>query len=214
MVNVVARALGGLPIEGCFRSLSCDASPLFRGLSLLSILKRSELCLLEFYSSSILFNLSSLNAISWLSSLDWALTLLVKLNPFWRRLCQSHQLQLSWIECDSKVIVDSFNQSITHPWSISYLLRECQALISSMASSPIVTHIHREGNHPADLLAANAHHHLSSKVYSTLASLPAVCQTACHKDVYGLPSYRVWSLFFFISLSWGKAGMSPPCIVC
>lgn len=62
-----------------------------------------------------------------------------------------HNIPINWIECDSLVLVNSFHSPDSVPWSIAYSVRECKKLIAPNVS---ITHVFREGNGPANRLAA------------------------------------------------------------
>ncbi|GAV81909.1 RVT_3 domain-containing protein, partial [Cephalotus follicularis] len=70
------------------------------------------------------------------------------------RLCSERGLPISFMELDSLLIVNCFNDLWDPPWAIEYILRESKNLISSSAS---ISHVFREGNGLANILAAHGH---------------------------------------------------------
>ncbi|KAF1891085.1 hypothetical protein Lal_00001224 [Lupinus albus] len=56
-----------------------------------------------------------------------------------------------WIECDSTMVVDTFNESINPPWKLWNRWLLCKNLLSSMRFK--ISHIYRKGNSSADKLA-------------------------------------------------------------
>ncbi|GAV89820.1 RVT_3 domain-containing protein, partial [Cephalotus follicularis] len=65
-------------------------------------------------------------------------------------LCSERGLPISFMELDSLLIVNCFNDLWYLPWAIEYILKESKILIPSSAS---ISHVFREGNGLADKLA-------------------------------------------------------------
>lgn len=94
-----------------------------------------------------------------------------------------------WIESDSTLVVDILIGNIQPPWSIASRWSICQSLLSSMSWK--VSHIFREGNSCADLLA---NHSLRSRTFTWWNSIPLIIFWDCNRVWLGLPSYRFTNL--------------------
>lgn len=94
--------------------------------------------------------------------------------------------QPTGIECDSKILVQAINSQACYPWTITPYVREIKALLSPRDT---VTHVFREANVAADLLASHA---CSKKCNSFFFyhELPPNVKGAAQLDKLGVPSIR------------------------
>lgn len=91
------------------------------------------------------------------------------------------------IECDSKVLVQIINKAAHCPWTILAYVREIKSLILSEDS---ISHIFREANTVADLLASQACSNNCNSFYSS-SELPRNIKGAARLDKLGMPSIRI-----------------------
>ncbi|CAK7333973.1 unnamed protein product [Dovyalis caffra] len=73
------------------------------------------------------------------------------------QLCSELNLVIDIVELDSRLIVEVVKNSFQCPWSISYLIRKCKALLQGIN----IVHVLREGNSLANHLADHAYGHCS-----------------------------------------------------
>jgi ribonuclease HI len=91
-----------------------------------------------------------------------------------------------WLETDSSVVVSAFNNSFEPVvWNLRNRWHTTLSLLNDM--NCIVTHIHREGNQVADLLAK---HGLSLPTLSHWNDAPLFIRDSLVKNQLGLPNFR------------------------
>lgn len=94
-----------------------------------------------------------------------------------------HQL---WLECDSSYVVGLFQSKSHHvPWTVKPMWLHCLHLVSNMHFR--VSHIFREGNVAADLLAK---HGVSASTKLWWETAPDFCLYAIYSDFSGRSNYR------------------------
>jgi len=91
-----------------------------------------------------------------------------------------------WLKTDSMLVYLAFKSSITVPWSLRNRWDNCLRLLSSM--NFFVTHIYREGNKCADILANIG---LSIASYSWFSQAPPEINLDLVKNKLGFPNFRV-----------------------
>ncbi|CAL0305669.1 unnamed protein product [Lupinus luteus] len=94
-----------------------------------------------------------------------------------------------WLECDSKLVVDIFHGSMEVPWRLRNLWNHCRRLLGSMLFK--VSHIFREGNQCADLLA---NHGVLHKLDTWWNAIPNFLLNEFNRNRFALPSYRFRNL--------------------
>jgi ribonuclease HI len=94
-----------------------------------------------------------------------------------------------WLELDSSLVVAAFkNPAKPVAWPLRNRWKNVMSMISQM--NCIVTHIFREGNSVADLLA---NYGLTSSVYTSWSSVPLFISDGLSKNKLGTPSFRLCS---------------------
>lgn len=83
--------------------------------------------------------------------------------------CSDHNISPNFIESDSKMLVQVMLSHISTPWAISYIINQCQLLLSPAMK---IQHAYREGNAVADRLAFEAHSHTGTIFYWSDFALP------------------------------------------
>ena len=91
-----------------------------------------------------------------------------------------------WLETDSMLVFQAFKSSKIIPWSLKNRWDNCLHLLSSM--NFFVTHIYREGNKCADILANVG---LSIASYSWFSQAPPEINLDFVKNKLGFPNFRV-----------------------
>ncbi|KAF1874527.1 hypothetical protein Lal_00029954 [Lupinus albus] len=90
-----------------------------------------------------------------------------------------------WLECDSALVVDIFNDKAKPSWKLLNRWMVCKNLLSSMSFK--VSHIYRKGNTSDDKLANYA---ISTRSFSWWNSIPIFTHKDCSRNELGPPNYR------------------------
>jgi hypothetical protein len=94
-----------------------------------------------------------------------------------------------WLELDSSLVVATFeNPAKPVAWLLRNRWKNVMFMLSQM--NCIVTHIFREGNSVADLLA---NYGLTSSVFTSWSSAPLFISVGLSKNKLGSPSFRLCS---------------------
>jgi ribonuclease HI len=98
---------------------------------------------------------------------------------------QSKSWNNFWLETDSMLVVQAFKNSAIVPWQLRNRWINCQIIISNM--NFLASHIYREGNSCADVLANIG---LTLDTYVYYYSLPLHVRGDYVKNRLGWPSFR------------------------
>ncbi|XP_019423031.1 PREDICTED: uncharacterized protein LOC109332502 [Lupinus angustifolius] len=90
-----------------------------------------------------------------------------------------------WLECDSTLVIDIFNGTSLPPWQLLPLWLKCKNDMLSFNFR--ISHIYREGNQCADLLANHGLHSRTNIIWSTI---PYFIVNKCNRNALCLPNYR------------------------
>jgi hypothetical protein len=94
-----------------------------------------------------------------------------------------------WLETDSLLVVSAFStRSVVVPWNLRIRWLNTLKLLNEL--NCIVTHIYREGNMVADLLAC---HGLSLLSFTHWLVAPSFIQKDLDRNHLGLPNFRFCS---------------------
>jgi ribonuclease HI len=95
-----------------------------------------------------------------------------------------------WLETDSSLVVSAFTDNSPFiPWNLRKRWHNSLHLLNSL--NCIVTHIYREGNTAADLLA---NHGLSLSSYTLWWTSPPFLQSSLDRNHLGIPNFRVCNI--------------------
>lgn len=91
------------------------------------------------------------------------------------------------IECDSKSLVQIINKETQCPW---YILSYTREMSSLLLPDDLISHIYREANTVADLLANHACY-VKCNFFFSSKDLPTKIKGAARLDKLGMPSFRI-----------------------
>ena len=100
-------------------------------------------------------------------------------------LANTHQRRNLWLEADSELVIRAFKNHDLVPYHLRNRWLNCMLLTRSM--NFMATHIFREGNACANLLADASHSLENITVWMNLPS--SISESYC-KNILGLPNFR------------------------
>ena len=100
-------------------------------------------------------------------------------------LASSSNWNYLWLECDSALVVNAFKNKYLIPWKLRNRWEKCLSSVSKM--NFVVSHVYREGNCCADLLANIG---LSLSHLKIWMDIPNCIKGAFGRDRLGMPNYR------------------------
>jgi ribonuclease HI len=103
------------------------------------------------------------------------------------QMCSEMGLTAVLVESDSEYVVRCIQGDYSPTHSIIYRIRRCRRLLQGLGT---ISHVFREANSVADLLAAEAYSHRDRFIYHTLGSLPPACIPLLQADRLGERHFR------------------------
>lgn len=100
-------------------------------------------------------------------------------------LANTHQWRNLWLEADYELVIRAFKNHALVPWHLRNMWLNYMLLTRSM--NFMATHIFREGNAYADLLASGGHNLANIIVW---INLPSCISESFYKNRFGLPNVR------------------------
>ncbi|XP_058784766.1 uncharacterized protein LOC131659617 [Vicia villosa] len=101
-------------------------------------------------------------------------------------VAQQHQWQHLWLETDSSLVVKAFKNQASIPWYLRNRWHNCQAYTRQILF--LVTHVYREANPCANLLANEG---LSVDDYQSFISIPQSILSSVISNKLGRPNFRI-----------------------
>lgn len=103
--------------------------------------------------------------------------------------CRARNLQLMQFETDSLSLLRGIKGQWKISWGLEDQMEEIRGMLQGLQAT--ITHIFREGNYPADIIANQAVESQVALEYNTFMELPANIRRPINMDKMQVPNLRI-----------------------